>query len=113
MSIERVLLIWSLPIPVLIGLFWHWNAYSVYRLLGDRAGNTGYYWFSFQFQTPDLAKLLPGYVDYFDALPNDLAAQVLVARRRMRVTHVLLVSSIILIVTLFCVSIYGLSDASQ
>jgi hypothetical protein len=110
MSIPRLLAIWSLPIPVLIGLFWHWNAYSVYRMLGNRLGDASYYWFSFQFQAPGLAQQLPGYVDYFGSLPNDQAARVAVARRRMRVAHMLAASWMILIVILFFASSSGLGD---
>jgi hypothetical protein len=107
MSLARLLLICSLPIPVFIGAFWHWNAYSVYRMLGDRVGDISYYWFSFVFQTPGLAKQLPGFVDYFDSLPHDLSKRVMLARRRMRLAHVLAAAWMILVVTLFCISIRG------
>ncbi|MGE0285523.1 MAG: hypothetical protein AB7I42_04970 [Bradyrhizobium sp.] len=112
MSLPKLLLVCALSIPVFIALFWHWNAYSAYRMLSDRIGNESYYWFAFHFQTPNLAKLFPGYVDHFGSLPDDLAARVAIARRRMRLMHVALAISIILIVVLFLVSISELSDAS-
>jgi hypothetical protein len=78
MSVEGIVVLASLPIPVLAALFWHARVYSLYRLLGERwpeieqqllqgphqpqpvrrvsipkpAGDLSYYWFSFQFQSP-------------------------------------------------------------
>src|SRR5258708_7768798 len=110
MSVEGIVVLASLPILVLAALFWHARVYSLYRLLGERwpeieqqllqglhqpqpvrrvsipkpAGDLSYYWFSFQFQSPWLARQLPGYVDLFSSLPQDLAAQVSTVRRDMK-----------------------------
>jgi hypothetical protein len=42
MSVEGILVLASLPIPVLAALLWHARVYSPYRLLGERVGNLGY-----------------------------------------------------------------------
>jgi hypothetical protein len=110
MSVEGIVVLASLPIPVLAALFSHARLYSLYRLLGERwpeieqqlsrgahqpqlvrrvsipkpAGDLSYYWFSFQFQSHWLARQLLGYVDLFSSLPQDLAAQVSIVRRDMK-----------------------------
>jgi hypothetical protein len=84
MSVTGIVFLVTLPIPVLASLFWHWKVYSLYRLLGDRVRNTSYYWFSFQFQNPNLAQQLGGYVDIFASLPEGLSAQVTTVRRQAR-----------------------------
>ena len=104
MSIEGILVLASLPIPVVAVLFWHARVYSLYRLLGERVGNLNYYWFSFQFQTPQLARLFPGYVDIFSSLPEDLAVQVFVVRRDMKRAEMIIAIWILLIVTLIGIS---------
>src|SRR5262245_30509248 len=100
MSVEGIFVLASLPIPLLAALFWHARVYSLYRLLGERIGNVSYYWFSFQFQTPGLARQFPGFVDLFRSLPEDLTGQVFVVRRDTRRAEMILVFWMLLIVTL-------------
>jgi len=104
MSVEGIVALASLPIPVLAVLFWNARVYSLYRLLGERVGNLSYYWFSFQFQTPHLARLFPGYVDLFSSLPEDLAAQVSIVRRDMKRAEMIMACWMLLIVTLIGLS---------
>jgi hypothetical protein len=104
MSVEGIVVLASLPIPVLATLFWHARVYSLYRLLGERVGDLSYYWFSFQFQTPGLARLFPGYVDLFSSLPEDLAAQVSIVRRDMRWAEMVMACWILLAMTLIGLS---------
>jgi hypothetical protein len=104
MSVEGILVLASLPIPVLAALFWHARVYSLYRLLGERVGKLSYYWFSFQFQTPQLARLYPGFVDLFSSLPEDLAAQVVVVRRDMKRAQMIMAFWMLFIVTLLGIS---------
>ena len=104
MSVEGIVALASLPIPVLAALFWNARVYLLYRLLGERVGNFSYYWFSFQFQTPHLARLLPGYGDLFSSLPEDLAAQVSIVRRDMKRAEMIMACWMLLIVTLIGLS---------
>jgi hypothetical protein len=104
MSVEGILLLASLPVPVLAALFWHVRVYSLYRLLGERVGNISYYWFSFQFQTPGIARQFPGFVDFFSSLPKDLAAKVFVVRRDTKRAEIAMVFWMLLIVTLLGIS---------
>jgi hypothetical protein len=104
MSVEGILLLASLPVPVLAALFWHVRVYSFYRLLGERVGNISYYWFSFQFQTPGIARQFPGFVDFFSSLPKDLAAKVFVVRRDTKRAEIAMVFWMLLIVTLLGIS---------
>jgi len=60
MPVEGILILASLPVPVLAALFWHARVYPLYRLLGERVGDLSYYWFCFQFQTPGIAQQVPG-----------------------------------------------------
>lgn len=48
------------------------QAYIAYKLLGGRVEKLRFLWFSFQFQLPEFSKGMAMYVDYFDALPNEL-----------------------------------------
>ena len=41
MSVEGIVALASLPVPVLAVLFWHVRIFSLYRLLGERVGNLG------------------------------------------------------------------------
>jgi hypothetical protein len=104
MSIEGILALALLPVPVLAALFWHARVYSLYRLLGERVGNVSYYWFSFQFQVPGFARQLPGFVDFFSFLPEDLAAKVFVVRRDTKRAEVIMVLWILLVATLIGIS---------
>jgi hypothetical protein len=85
MNPKGIVFLVSLPIPILAGVFWHWNVFGLYRSLGDRVRNLSYYWFSFQFQNPWLASQLPGYTDPLRLLPNDLSPRVVAVRRRAKV----------------------------
>src|SRR5882762_11964879 len=104
MSVEGIVALASLPIPVLAALFWHARVYSLYRLLGERVGNVSYYWFSFQFQTPGLARQFPGFVDLFSSLPEDLAAKVFVVRHDTKRAEMAVALWMLLIVTLIGIS---------
>ena len=126
MSVEEIVVLASLPIPVLAALSWHARVYSLYRSLGERwpeieqqllqgrhqpqpvrresipkpAGDLSYYWFSFQFQSDWLARQLPGYVDLFSSLPQDLAAQVSIIRRDMKRAQLIMACWGLLFVTM-------------
>jgi hypothetical protein len=104
MSVEGILVLASLPIPVLAALFWHARVYSLYRLLGERVGNLSYCWFCFQFQTPGIARQLPGFVDLFSSLPDDLAAKVFIVRRDTKRAEI-----VMLFWTLFMGALLGIS----
>jgi hypothetical protein len=65
--------------------------YGVYRLLGSRVKHLGFFWFCVQFQNPPLAKGMPGYVDYSDALPDNLKIRVVAIRRHLRSITILIV----------------------
>jgi hypothetical protein len=102
MSVEGILVLASLPIPVLAALLWHARVYSPYRLLGERVGS--YYWFGFQFQTPGIARQFPGFVDLFSSLPEGLAAHVSVVRRDTKRAEIVMV-----LWTLFVATLLGIS----
>jgi hypothetical protein len=104
MPVEGILVLASLPIPLLAALFWHARVYSLYRLLGDRVGNISYYWFSFQFQTPGIAQQFPGFVDLFSSLPEDMAARVFVVRRDTKRAEIIMLFWTLLIATLIGIS---------
>src|SRR5215467_1096474 len=106
MPIQGIVVLASLPIPVLAAVFWHARAYSLYRLLGVRAGDLGYLWFAFEIANPDWTRKYPGYVDLFSSLPEDLAAQVLPLRRDIRRAKItIIIYGMVLIVAL----IFGIS----
>jgi hypothetical protein len=126
MSIQVIIALAWLPTPVLAALFWHARVYSLYRVLGERwpeieqqvlqgrnqtqpvrrasipkpAGDLSYYWFSFQFQSPHFASQLPGYVDLFSSLPEDLAAQVSVVRRETKWVQLISVGWTLLLIAI-------------
>jgi len=104
MSVEGILVLASLPIPVLAALFWHARVYSLYRLLGERVGNLSYYWFSFQFQTPGIARQLPGFVGLFSSLPDDMAARAFVVRRDTKRAEIIMLFWTLLVATLIGIS---------
>jgi hypothetical protein len=103
MSVEGILALASLPVPVLAALFWHARVYPLHRLLGERVGDLSYYWFCFQFQTPGIARQFPGYVDLFSSLPDDLAAKVFIVRRDTKRAEIVL-----LLWTLFIGTLLGM-----
>jgi hypothetical protein len=84
MSVVEIVLLASLSIPALAAVFWHARAFSLYRLLGVRAGDLGYFWFAFEIANPDWTRKYPGHADLFSSLPEDLATQVLPFRRDIR-----------------------------
>jgi len=104
MPVEGILILASLPVPVLAALFWHARVYPLYRLLGERVGDLSYYWFCFQFQTPGIAQQLPGYVDLFSSLPDDLAAKVSIVRRDTKRAEIVAMCWILFVVTLLGIS---------
>src|SRR5262245_11187636 len=104
MSVVGILVLASLPVPVLAALFWHARVYQLYRLPCERVRDLSYYWFCFQFQTPGIARQLPGYVDLFSSLPDDLAAKAFIARRDTKRAEIVL-----LLWTLFVGTLLGIS----
>jgi hypothetical protein len=82
MSLEAILVLAWLPIPILSALFWHARVYSLYQSLGERVGHLSYLAFIFRFRNPWLARRLPG--DFYRSLPEGLAAQVSSVRRQTR-----------------------------
>jgi hypothetical protein len=103
MSIKGVVLLISLPVPILAGLFWHARAYSLYRSLADHVGSTSYYWFAFQLQNPRFARQLPGRVD-LDALPESLSVEVSAVRAQLRRANLALLCWTILVFALIAMS---------
>jgi hypothetical protein len=131
MSVEGVTVLVtlaSLLVPALAAAaFWHVRVYSIYRLLGEHwpeieqqrlqerrqlqpvrrvsipkpAGDLSYYWFSREFANPWLAKQLPGYVDLFCCLPQDMAAQVSIVRRHTRRAELIVTCCALLVVIVF------------
>ena len=75
-----ILLLCSLPIPIFLAVYWQWKVYGLYRRLGPQVRDIGYYWFSFQFQSPNMARQLPGYVDFSSLLPEESLEQIGLAR---------------------------------
>jgi len=108
MSVAGIVVLVSVLISALVAVFWHARAYSLYRLLGERVGNRSYLWFSFELQNPYMAGQFPGYVDIFQSLPDDLAAQVSIVRRDMKRAELIIVGCWILLV----VTLIGLSFQS-
>jgi hypothetical protein len=108
MSVAGIVVLVSVLISALVAVFWHARAYSLYRSLGERVGNRSYLWFSFELQNPYMAGQFPGYVDIFQSLPDDLAAQVSIVRRDMKRAELIIVGCWILLV----VTLIGLSFQS-
>jgi hypothetical protein len=75
----------------------YWKIYEVYKLLGDRTGNLGFFWFSFQFQHPVFSRGMRSYLDYFDGLPDDLKACVSAARSELRRRHLMVILWIVFV----------------
>jgi hypothetical protein len=72
-------------------IFVYWRIYVAFRLLDRRVKELGFAWFSFQFQLPSFAKGMPGYVDYFDSLPEELKKRVTAIRREINVARLIVV----------------------
>ena len=68
---------------LLCALYWHWVVYSLYRSLDDVRREFVYPEFSFQFQSPWLARRLGGPM-FRDALSPEQQIQVAAANRRAR-----------------------------
>lgn len=100
MSVEGIVALASLPIPILAALFWHVRVYSLYKMLGERLGDLRYSWFAFQLANPYWASKFPGYVDISGFLPEDLAARVVVVRRKMKWAELIVVCWMLVIMTL-------------
>lgn len=85
------------PVGVLIGLFCMARAYTIYRMLGDQIGKLSFYWFYFQYLSPNLAKQLPAYIEYVASLPDDQKARAIAVRRQIRFGLVALVFWVIFV----------------
>jgi hypothetical protein len=68
---------------LLCALYWHWLVYSLYRSLDDVRRKFVYTEFSFQFQSPWLAKQLGGPM-FRDALSPEQQMQVAAVNRQAR-----------------------------
>jgi TRAP-type C4-dicarboxylate transport system permease small subunit len=68
---------------LLCAFFWHWLVYSLYRSLDDVRRKFVYTEFSFQFQSPWLARQLGGPM-FIDALSPEEQMQVAAANRQAR-----------------------------
>lgn len=99
-ELSRVLPLVTIAAVWLYVPYGYWKIYRVYKLLGDRTGNLGFLWFSFQFQHPTFSRGMKSYVDYYGTLPNDLKAQVDATRSQLR-RHVLTMLLWILFVVAF------------
>jgi hypothetical protein len=99
-----ILLLCSLPILIFLGIYWHWKVYGLYRRLGPQVRDIGYYWFSFQFQTPNMARQLPGYVDFSSLMPEESLEQMGSVRRQARRITTAMLLWIIAAVVLFVIS---------
>ena len=104
MSLAETLLLYSLPIPILAGAYWHWKVFGLYRRLGDRVRDIGYYWFSTQFQTPGLATQLYRRESFASFLPEDKLAEIEMIRREARPAIIAIALWMTVAVTLFFVS---------
>lgn len=71
-----------LAVPLAAAVYYHWQTYTMYKLVQARIGRISYYWFSFQFQSEWLARQLPGYRNYAEALPDEIKARFTQARRK-------------------------------
>ena len=106
MSIEGAVLLASLPVTMLIGLYWHARAYSLYHSLGEHVRGASYYWFAFQLQSPRFARQLPGHIER-DSLPESLSAEVHAVRTQLRCATLALLCWVVLVFVLIAVS-FGL-----
>jgi hypothetical protein len=103
MSIEEApkILLWvTVVMFMLYPLYFYWKIYGVYRALGNRTKELGFFWFSFQFQHPVVSRGMKSYLNYYDALPDDLKARVDAVRRQLR-SHVASLGVWILFVVAF------------
>jgi hypothetical protein len=73
----------SFAVMLLCVLYWHWRVYSLYRSLDDVRSKFVYMEFSFQFQSPWLAKQLGGPM-FRDALSPAQQMQVAAVNRQVR-----------------------------
>jgi len=103
----QIMLLSSLSIPALASAYWHYKVYTLYKQLGPRAQSVGYYWFSTQVQTPNLATQLFGTADFASYLSGDDLARVALVRRQIQVVHVVVVLWMIVAIALFCLSALG------
>jgi hypothetical protein len=99
-----IVLLCSLPIPIALGLYWHWKVYGLYRRLGIRAREIGYYWFSFELQNPNMARQLSGDESFASRLPAESMEQVALVRRQARYITAAMFLWIIMAIILFVVS---------
>jgi hypothetical protein len=78
--------------------FVYWRTYIAYKLLGDRVEKLGFLWFSFQFQLPEFSKGMAMYVDYFDALPNELKGRTIAIRREINIARLIVVAGLLFLI---------------
>jgi hypothetical protein len=104
MPVAAILLLCSLPIPVLAAVYWHWKVHGLYKRLGDQVRDVGYYWFSTQFQTPGLATQFYRCKDFASFLPEASLAEIAVARREARLAIIAITLWMMIAVVLFCIS---------
>ena len=78
--------------------FVYWRVYIAYKLLGGRVEKLGFLWFSFQFQVPEFSKGMGMYIDYFDALPNELRGQIIAIRREINIARLIVVLGLLLLI---------------
>jgi hypothetical protein len=81
--------IYSIVFPVTVAVLalnvplTYWKIYLVYRAVGEQARRLGFFWFSFQFQSPIFARGMPNYLD-LDSLPGSLRIKISGTRRQLR-----------------------------
>jgi hypothetical protein len=78
--------------------FFYWRVYIAYKLLGGRVEKLGFLWFSFQFQFPEFSKGMAMYVDYFDALPNELKGRIIAIRREINIARLVVVAGLLFLI---------------
>src|SRR4051812_26730336 len=85
MPVGGIVILASLPIPVLAAVYVHVRIYSLYKLFREHLGGIGFYWFFVCFKSPSqFARQFTGGEDIFRSLPENLAAQLAAARRDTR-----------------------------
>jgi hypothetical protein len=98
-EIYRMLFLGSAALPMLYALFVYCKIYSVYRAIGDQASRLGFFWFSFQFQLPRLAKGMPNYLD-LDSLPDGSRIQINGVRHQLGLIRTIFALWIVLVLAL-------------
>ena len=106
MPVTGILILASLPIPVLAAVYVHARIYSLYRLFRGHLGEIGYYWFFIAFKSPSqFARQFIGGEDIFRSLPGDLAAQLAAARRDTRRADTIVGLWLLIVVIVFGITL--------